>query len=79
MIYPSDLQHLCASWSERVANHSYPPDYRDAISECLYDVSNLVDKAITDELTEQDAMEYILSKEADNYISSMEVYEQAEA
>ena len=77
MIYPSDLQHLCTSWSERISDHNYPPDYRDALSECLFDINSLIDKTVMDEMTEKDAMDYILSQQADTYLSSMEAYDKS--
>ena len=77
MIAVTDLQKLASQWAERMDRPSYPLSYRDALSECIYELNCLINKTLLDELTEQDALEYLLSQEADSYLSSMEAHEDA--
>ena len=73
MIYVADLQKLMSSWQERMESPVQPSAYKDALSECIYDLNNLILRAIEDELTYQD----FLDMEADSYLSSMEAHEKA--
>ena len=50
MIYLSDIQNLISEWTERMDLIVYPQSYRDAISDCIYDLNNLVDDAIKEEM-----------------------------
>ena len=74
MIYISDVQQLADKWTERMNNPSQSFDYRNALSECIYDLNQLINKTLLDEMTEEDAREYMLSQEADDYLSSEEAY-----
>ena len=74
MIYISDVQKLADKWTERMNNPTQSFDYQNALSECIYELNQLVNKTILDEMTEEDAREYILSQEADTYLSSEETY-----
>ena len=74
MIYINDIQQLADKWTERMNNPTQSSDYKIALSECTYELNQLVNKALLDEMTEEDAREYILSQEADDYLSSEENY-----
>lgn len=74
MIYINDIQQLADKWTERMNNPAQSFDYRNALSECIYELNQLVNKALLDEMTEEDAREYMLSQEADDYLSSEENY-----
>ena len=74
MIYINDIQQLADKWTERMDNPAQPFDYKNALSECIYELNQLVNKTLLDEMTEEDAREYILSQEADDYLSSEENY-----
>jgi len=74
MIYISDLQQLANKWTERMNNPAQSFDYRNAISECIYELNQLINKTLLDEMTEEDARQYILENEADSYLSSEENY-----
>lgn len=76
MVYISDLQHLVSQWTERMSS-SQPLSYRDALSECIYELNCLINKTLLNDMTEQDALDYLLSQEADSYLSSMEAHEHA--
>ena len=76
MIYLSDLQQLIASWTERMGNPTHTSSYRDAVSECLYELNCLLEKALNDQLSAQD---YIAQQEADFYLSTIESHEQLTA
>ena len=72
MICISDLQQLMTSWQERIDNQTYPFEYRNALSECVYDLNKLINHSIEEELDYKDMLD---SWEADNYLSSMEAHE----
>ena len=69
MIYISDIQQLADKWTERMNNPAQSFDYRNALSECVYDLNQLINKTLLDQMTEEDARDYILSQEADAYLS----------
>jgi hypothetical protein len=50
MFYASDLATLISIWLGRMDNPSLPDAYRDALSDCTYELINLVNKGINDEL-----------------------------
>ena len=54
MICVADLQKLTDSWQKRMGNPAYPSAYIDALSECIYDVQQLIASSIEDELSYQD-------------------------
>jgi len=72
MIYISDVQQLADKWTERMNNPAQSFDYRNALSECIYDLNQLINKTLLDEMTEEDARQYLLEQEADSYLSSEE-------
>ena len=74
MIYINDLQQLTDKWTERMNNPAQSFEYKNALSECIYDLNQLINKTLLDELTEEDARDYILSQQADSYLSSEENY-----
>lgn len=74
MIYINDIQQLADKWTERMNNPAQSFDYRNALSECIYDLNQLINKTLLDQMTEEDARDYILSQEADAYLSSEEAY-----
>jgi len=77
MIYISDIQQLADKWTERMNNPAQSFDYRNALSECIYELNQLINHSILDELTEEDASDYLHSQEADDYLSTMEAHEPA--
>lgn len=74
MIYISDIQQLADKWTERMNNPTQSFDYKNAISECIYELNQLINKTLLDEMTEEDARQYLLEQEADSYLSSEENY-----
>ena len=72
MIYISDIQQLADKWTERMNNPTQSFDYKNAISECIYDLNQLINHSIEEEL---DYKEMLDSWEADNYLSSIEAHE----
>lgn len=71
----TDLQNLISQWTERMGDNTQPLPYRDALGECIHELNCLINKVLQDEMTEQDALDYILSQEADSYLSSLEAHE----
>ena len=74
MIYINDIQQLSDKWTERMNNPAQSFDYRNALSECIYDLNQLINKTLLDQMTEEDAVQYMLEQEADSYLSSEENY-----
>ena len=74
MIYISDVQQLADKWTERMNNPTQSFEYKNALAECVYDLNQLINKTLLDELTEEDARQYLLEQEADSYLSSEENY-----
>lgn len=73
MITISDIQKLSASWSKRLDTSFQPSSYKDALSECIYELNQLIAHSIDEELSYQ---EYLDSWAADDYLSTMEAHEQ---
>ena len=73
MLYLSDLQALIKSWTERLDSPAQPLFYKDALSECIYELNQVINKALLDEMTYED----YLSQEADSYLASIEAHEVA--
>ena len=74
MIYINDLQQLADKWTERMNNPAQSFEYKNALSECIYDLNQLINKTLLDELMEEEARQYLLEQEADSYLSSEENY-----
>ena len=66
MIYVSDLQQLTNLWQERMHNASQSFDYKEGINECLYDLNQLINHSIDEDMTYEDFLE----QEADKYLSN---------
>ena len=75
MITVHDLQQLSDSWIERLGNPAQPSSYKDALRECIYEISNLIDKSVKEELSYED----FLASEADKYFSNLEPEDYAAA
>lgn len=69
MVYITSLQELVSQWLERVADTTQPQSYKDALNECIYEVNNLIDKAID---TEADCQQQLDEQWADAFLSSLE-------
>ena len=74
MIYTSDLQQLINNWQERVDTTAHSQLYKDGVMDCIYELNQLINKTLLDEMTEEDARQYLLEQEADSYLSSEENY-----
>lgn len=72
MLYITDVQQLVSHWLERLETETQPQAYRDALSDCIYDLHSLVDKALMEEL---DYKEMLEEQYADSYLSSSEAHE----
>ena len=71
MVTVSDLQQLVSKWQKRVDSPIQPFAYKTGISECIFELNQLIDQSIEEELTYQD----FLDQEADRYLSSVEAHE----
>ena len=49
MIYVSDINKLVSSWIERLNDPRFTQAYKDALSDCVYDVTTLVSSVIEEE------------------------------
>ena len=50
MFYASDISAIIATWLERLENPNYPDAYRDALSDCTYELISFMNKLINDQL-----------------------------
>ena len=71
MIYISDIQQLANKWTERMNNPAQSFEYKNALSECIYELNQLISKTLLDEMTEEDAEQDLLQQAAD-YFSNLE-------
>lgn len=67
MVYISDLQQLADRWTDRMNNPAQSFDYKNALSECIYELNILINKTLLDEVTEKDVCKYPIDREADYY------------
>ena len=67
MVYISDLQPLINSWQERLHNQYQPTPYKDALSECIYDLNQCINNSI-DRMTEEDA--FFANLEPDDFYAA---------
>ncbi len=74
MVTIADLQQLISGWSERLSSQSQPSAYKDALSECIYDLNQLINHSIEEELAYRDMLH-----EADEYFSNLEPEDYAAA
>lgn len=70
MILISDLQQLIDKWQERISPVQ-PFDYKNGIEECIYDLNQLIEQDIEEELSYQEYLEL----EADRCNASLETHE----
>ena len=79
MVFISDLQRLIKVWQDRANSSIQPSIYKDGVMDCIYELNQLIDKTLIDEMTEEDAREYLLSKDAECFsnIDLLAFYEPA--
>lgn len=74
MICIADLQKLLNNWQKRMDSLMHSLDYNIALSECIFDLNTVINNELLEMMTEEDARDYMLSQEADDYLSSEENY-----
>lgn len=84
MIIERNIESLLSQWKERLSNESYSEEYRCALGECMYDLSNILEKTkqeeqqnlqeVLDSLPSKEAEDYLMQQEADDYLSSLEAH-----
>ncbi len=84
MIADSNITTLLSQWKERLDNQ-YSDEYKCALSECIYDLQNILQKIKAEEkanlqeviasLPSLEAEEYLMGLEADDYLSTIEAHE----
>lgn len=72
MLYDSDLNQLLTQWSERLGFQTAKQEYKDAVSDCIYDLKCLIDKGFEEEALANEAFEQQL---ADSYLSTIETHD----
>lgn len=55
MLFDGDIRGLITQWESRMCNQT--PDYKVAVSDCIYDLNSLMDKEFADEIFEQQLKE----------------------
>ena len=71
MISVFDLQQVITKWQNRASSPAQPFAYKTGISECIFELNQLIDHSVEEELTYQE----FLDQEADRYLSSVEAHE----
>lgn len=84
MITEKNIESLLSQWKERLGNEEYSEEYRCALGECIYDLSNLLEKIkqeeqqnlqeVLDSLPPKEAEDYLMQQEADDYLASLEAH-----
>lgn len=62
MIYDCDLDNLISQWQQRMTTAD--SSYKDALNDCIYDLSNLMDKAFEEETLIHDVLEEQIKEDA---------------
>ena len=82
MIYDSDIASLISKWEIRLKETSNVRDYKDALSECINELHEVLEDSIIEEAeswfknrTPEELEDYFCSMEADNYNSTIEAHE----
>lgn len=71
MIHLHNMQQLADRWTEKMQNPQQSLEYKNALSECIYELNSLINQILLDEITEEEAREYMLEQDAD-YFSNIE-------
>lgn len=50
MLYGADIDYLISLWTERMNNTAFPSPYRDALTDCVYELQSLLNETIEKEL-----------------------------
>lgn len=88
MIYESDLIGLLTTWKAVLFDKRQPKEYKDGVSDCIYDLQQLINNSFEEEMNTRadEIFNYLPSEEvlkhldelaADEYNSSMEKFERA--
>ena len=74
MIYVDTIQELINSWKERLENNDEDLSYNCALSECTYELEELLNKIFDEEASVRDKLikEWLEEDAADSHLSSME-------
>lgn len=70
MVYITDLQNLISQWIERVGNAAYDSPYREGLSECAYELTQLINRSIQESLEYQDALDMWAAEEYEASINA---------
>lgn len=74
MIYNTALNGLLSQWQCRL-HQKYDASYKDALNDCIYELNQLINNNMIEEMADQEAYEYYTSQEADDFLASMENHE----
>ena len=55
MLYESDVVSLLSQWQDRLNEHNREQPYRDALSDCIYELNCLMDKNFAEEALAQES------------------------
>ena len=67
MLYDSDISDLLSQWQETANRPFFPPSYKDAVRDCIYDLKCLVDKSFEEEALANEAFEQQLKKDEESW------------
>ena len=73
------IDNLIALWQSRASDKNYSASYRDAVSDCLYELKTIYNENCQEDyldiLPPEELSSLIDSWEADSYLASMEAHE----
>lgn len=84
MIYADTLTKLLSKWEGRLDDpKKYNMSYRDAVSDCIYDLRKAIDDSFDEEIKDwemnhfpdDEILQNILQQEAEMYEASVEAHE----
>lgn len=79
MVHSTNINDLLHAWQNKLQNNHLSSEYKDALNDCLYDLQEVLkyswQEEFLDSLPSEEAEQYLLEQEADNYLSTIEAHE----
>lgn len=72
MLYESELTNLLSQWQERLGTTDNNSSYKDALSDCIYDLRTVIDSSFAEEALANEAFEQSLQENEAQWIDYFE-------
>ena len=73
MMYLTDVNKLISMWQDRKNNSKCSPEYKDAVNDCIYDLSTFMDNLIEEDIQGREAVDSMI---ADEYLATIDAHMQ---